>query len=303
MSNCESDIIMKQRVINGRIKTYYKLTGIGHDFNSALDWCQGLGGQLPIILTKDELDFLADKVIVKDDEAGTGAIITWMGLKKENGHCSHWLDKTLVNMTFSYDSTCESCPHSCCAMNMLNLGPLHKMMGFYSCSTKSKAVCVVDEEKTGVLPEKIANLTKLYKELNGSLQDLSQKTWNNFDQVKRKASEFQSIIMKEQNESKKILEETRHQLNETEKKLKKLQTWIDDNVNIKEIDSLKKSSSTSNILHGITLGIIGCLAVILAVIGYRTRRYLLSVAREPSVTYVAGEERLNFSSVESSSPP
>ena len=296
-------MIMKQRVINGRITTYYKLTGIGYNFTSALDWCHGLGGQLPIILTEKELDFLADKVIVKDDEAGTGAIITWMGLKKEKGHCSHWLDKTPVNMTFSYDSTCESCPHSCCAMNMLNLGPFHKKMGFYSCSSTSKAVCVVDEEKTRVLPEKVAYLTKLYVELNGSLQDLSQKTCNNFDQVKLNAREFQSLSMKEHNELKKTLGETRHKLSETENKLKKLQTWIDDNVNIKEIESLKKSSSTSNILHGITLGMIGCLAVILGVIGYRIRRNSLPVTQETSVAYVAGEEMLNFSSAESSSPP
>ena len=84
--NCESDVIVRQREINGRIKTYYKLTGMTYDFKSTLDWCHGLGGQLPIILTQNELDFLADTVIVKYNVAETdNFIVTWMGLQKKDG--------------------------------------------------------------------------------------------------------------------------------------------------------------------------------------------------------------------------
>ena len=345
MSNCECDIIVRQTQINGRIKTYYKVTGMAYDFNSARDLCHGLGGQLPIILTQDELDFLADTVIVKDDAAMVGSKMTWMGLKKENGHCFDWLDGTRVNMSFTYYSRCESCTTSCCAMYMWNDGD-HKKMGFRNCKEVAKAVCVLGEEN-------LALLSKLYGELNDSLKDLSQKTEKSFDQVKLHVSELESLAMKEHSESKKILDETRHQLkdlshktennldkvklnvnelqslamkehseskkmldetrrqlSETENQLKNLQTWVNDHVNIKtdltdtrkEMDSLKKSSSTSNILHWTSLGIIGCLAVILAVIGYRTRRNL-PVTRQTSVAYVAGEERLNFSSAGPSSPP
>ena len=296
MSNCESDVIVRQRQINGRIKTYYKLTGTLYDFNSAVDWCHGLGGQLPIILTKEELNFLAVSVIVKDDQAETGNFMTWMGLQKENGHCFNWLDGTRVNMSFRYYSRCESCTASCCAMIMWNQDDLHRYMVFRDCNQKAKAICVFDDEKTVVLPKDPAYLTKLYGELNGSLNNLSQNTENNFDHIKLNISELQSLAMKEHIETKKILDETRHKLSETENKLKKLQTWIDDHIDIKEIDGLKKSSSTSNILHWTSLGMIGCLAVILAVVGYRTRRNSLPATPEPSVTYVAEEEILNFSS-------
>ena len=130
----------------------------------------------------------------------------------------------------------------------------------------------------------------------------SQKTQKNFDQVR----ELKSLTMKEHNESKKILDETRRQLNETENQLKNLQTWIDDHVNIKpdvtdtrkEVDGLKKSSSTSSILHWTTLGLMTCLIiiiVIIGIIGFRTRRSSVPVLRENSVAYVAGEERLSFS--------
>ena len=246
MSNCECDIIVRQREINGRIKTYYKLTAMLYDFNSALDWCHGLGGQLPIILTREELDFLADDVVVKDDLAGTGIFVTWMGLKKDRGFCSNWLDGTEVNMTFSYNPKCESCTASCCGMVMWNNDENYAKMGFKDCRKGAIVVCVFDEEKTVVLPKDPAYLTKLYGQLNDSILVLSEKTEN----------KIQSII---------------EEYHETEKQLKKLQTWIDDNVNTKEMDSLKKSSSTSNILHWTTLTMIGCLAVILAVIGYRAR--------------------------------
>ena len=354
MSDCECDIIVRQRQINGRIKTYYKLTGMTYDFKSTLGWCHGLGGQLPIILTRDELDFLADDVVVKDDLAGTGIFVTWMGLKKDRGFCSNWLDGTEVNMTFSYNPKCESCTASCCAMIMWNDSKDYAKMGFKDCREGAKAVCVFDEEKAVVLPKDPAYLTKLYGQLNDSIlvlsektqkkiqsiteehhetrrqvnqnekqvkniqtwvddnvniksdtmkkiDSLAQKTENNLDKVKLDVSELQSLAMKEHIETKKILDETRHKLSETENKLKKLQTWIDDHIDIKEIDGLKKSSSTSNILHWTSLGMIGCLAVILAVVGYRTRRNSLPVTPEPSVTYVAEEEILNFSSAGSSS--
>ena len=145
-SVCKSDVVIKHRQTYKGMKTYYKLTGMTYDFNSAIDWCQSLGGQLPIVLTQDELDFLADEVIVRNDGAMTDSKTTWMGLKKEKGHCFNWLDGTRVNMSFSYYSRCESCTASCCAMYVWN-DVDHKKMSFTDCSRKAKVVCVIDEEK------------------------------------------------------------------------------------------------------------------------------------------------------------
>ena len=270
-SVCRSEIIIKYRQTYKGVKTYYKLTGMTYDFNSAINWCHGLGGQLPIVLTQDELDFLADEVIVRNDGAMTDSKTTWMGLKKEKGHCFNWLDGTRVNMFFNYLTRCELCTAPCCAMYMWN-DRNHKKMGFRDCNLLAKAVCVFDEEKT-VLPKDYASLTKLYGELNGSLKNLSQKTENNFDQIKVK-------------------------LNETESQLMKLQNWVNDHVNIKtetmkEIEYLKKSSSTSMILHWTSLTVIGCLILTLGFICYRKRRSAMPIP-ENSVVYVADENRLNF---------
>ena len=270
-SVCKSDIIIKHRKTYKGIKTYYKLTGMTYDFNSALDWCHSLGGQLPIILTRDDLDFLADTVIVRNDAAMTESKTTWMGLKKENGYCFNWLDGTRVNMFFNYLTRCELCTAPCCAMYMWN-DRNHKKMGFRDCSLLAKTVCVFDEEKT-VLPKDYASLIKLYGELNGSLQDFSQKTEKNFDQIQL-------------------------ELNETESQLKKLQTWVNHHINIKtetmkEMEDVKKSSSTSIILHWTTLTIIGCLILTIGFISYRKRRSAMLIS-ENSVAYVAGENRLNF---------
>ena len=87
---------------------------------------------------------------------------------------SHWLDGTPVNKSFNYDTSCDSCVADCCAMIMRN-DDYHKRMGFRDCNLKIKAVCVLDEEKTLVLPKDPASLTKLYGELSSSIRDLSEK--------------------------------------------------------------------------------------------------------------------------------
>ena len=140
--------IFESRVITDSTKqivkgntVYHLLDGQVYDFTSTFQWCHKLNGHLPYILTKEQLNILADEVIIKNRRTEQ---ITWLGLKKgENGLCSNWLNGTPVKMTFNYHSKCESCD-GCCAMVMWD----NKKVGFKSCSSKAKAVCVQEKNTT-----------------------------------------------------------------------------------------------------------------------------------------------------------
>ena len=138
-SICESRAIIDspQRIVKGNT-VYHLLVGQVYDFTSTSEWCQKLNGHLPYILSKEELNILAE-VTVKDRTGQS----TWMGLKKENGKCSNWLNGTPVEVPFTYHSKCTSC-NGCCAMVMWD----DKKMGFQNCNSKAKAVCVQDKNTT-----------------------------------------------------------------------------------------------------------------------------------------------------------
>ena len=136
------------------------LTYIVHDdlkiFDNALSWCQGLNGQLPIIHSKHDFDFLMDTVI----KNGSLPSFTWMGRKPVCKQvCSNeWLDGSQVEYNFESfpdaalkESRCIDCQNkNCCAMFVRNNLESHGQVGFASCGRDSlgranpmRAVCVI----------------------------------------------------------------------------------------------------------------------------------------------------------------
>ena len=196
-SICESHLTLKQRTINGRTKTYYKLTGVANNFQSTIEWCRRLGGRLPIFFDEDEFDFFADQVVGKNDDRIISEI-TWMGLKKDGESCSVWLDGTPVNMTFKYHSTCESCTESCCAMYMWNVllwnDVNHKKMGFKSCQSSAKAVCIVNNDE--IMDP--ASLTKLAEGVSEVFETLSEETGEQIETLETEITEIQSSLSRSQ---------------------------------------------------------------------------------------------------------
>ena len=263
--------------VAGRKKTYFYETGVSSDFEGTNAWCRQLGGRLPIIHTTDDLSFLTGTVV-----SGTSSG-TWLGLKKEGTSCSEWMDGTQVNISFTWNpnARCEHCQQECCAMHVTGTG----VMGISSCSSNLLQVCVLD----------------------GSSMDPLTLT------NKLMATE---LAMKElQEESNEKMAEARQQLDKTMKKLSQLEDWVSkhgskiasittthDKDMKKEIDDLKKKSSTSNALLWSILSIMTVLIVIMGFISYCSRRNPLPVFREDSVAYIASEDRLNFNSPGPSSP-
>ena len=190
---CESHLILKQRTIDGRTKTYYKLIGVTNDFQSTIEWCRRLGGRLPIFYNEDDFNFFADQVVVKDGSSSSIPKKTWMGLKKDRGSCSVWLDGTPISMVFKYHSTCESCTQSCCAMFMWNDRD-HKQMGFQSCQTEAQGVCIVNNEEI-MNP---VSLTKIAEGVSEVFETLSEETGEQIETLETEITEIQSSLSRSQ---------------------------------------------------------------------------------------------------------
>ena len=263
--------------VAGRKKTYFYETGVSSDFEGTNFWCRQLGGRLPIIHTTDDLSFLTGTVV-----SGANAN-TWLGLRKEGDSCSEWMDGTKVNITFNWitNARCENCFSECCAMYVTVSGH----MGFASCSTNHLQVCVLDGSSMDPL-----TLTNKLMATELAMEEL-------------------------QEESNEKLMEARQQLDKTMKKISELEDWVNkhgskiasitathDEDMKKEVDDLKKKSSTSNALLWTILSIMTVLIVIMGFISYCSRRNPMPVFREDSVAYIANEDRLNFNSAGPSSP-
>ena len=189
ISICESHLILKQRTIYGRTKTYYKSTGVANDFRSTIEWCRRLGGHLPIFFNQDEFHFFADHIVVRDGSGNSIPKKTWMGLQKDGGSCSVWLDGTPVNMTFTYHSTCGSCTDSCCAMFMWN-DIDHKKMGFQSCQSEAQGVCIVNNDEA----TDPVSLTEIVEGVSESLKTLSEETGRQISTLETEVTEIQSSL-------------------------------------------------------------------------------------------------------------
>jgi len=120
-------------------------------FNQTILWCQQLNGNLPIIHSQEEFDFLMTKVVEKNSHPPA----SWIGRKSVSRDvCSpYWLDGTRVAFPFNtfslagvMDSRCVDCiEKECCAMYLWNDHD-HGEAGFTSCDRDMRAICVVKGE-------------------------------------------------------------------------------------------------------------------------------------------------------------
>ena len=132
----------------GGINQTYIVHDAGYTYHESKEWCDSLGGHLPIIHSQEDLDFLTLKVIGKDSKGFTG--YTWTGLTpvSTSSQCpSVWLDGSHVtsplNSYIGYG--CSNCSPGCCAMSVSSSGLLYhfQTMFFLPCSHLHRKVCVI----------------------------------------------------------------------------------------------------------------------------------------------------------------
>ena len=116
-----------------------------YSFDKALSWCREMGGDLPAIHDDEDLDFLADAVYdTLEDKNQTKLNYVWIGVKANNGECSHYTDGSDVDFNFTYIGfDCSLCPN--CAM-LMHIAKHHKIVFFFpKHDPYNHAVCVIKE--------------------------------------------------------------------------------------------------------------------------------------------------------------
>ena len=110
-------------------------------FASARDWCQELGGELPSIHSKDDIDFLLESMT----ELWGSKHSIWIGLKTSSiNKCDKWTDGSSFDYVIGGDqdrlqTKCSSCKDSC-ALRLDQDG----YFNFSPCDGEfAKQVCVI----------------------------------------------------------------------------------------------------------------------------------------------------------------
>jgi hypothetical protein len=141
-------------------QTYIVSDG-GFTFQESKNWCDYLGGQLPIVKYQNDLDFLM-KVIGKFNRNRKIQIYdTWMGREPFSySQCSDkWLDASPLTYTQAIKGNCSACNKPCCAMTVANDESEFAQMFFAECHEKIRKVCIVQGDWMQ---------TKLIKDKSGS---------------------------------------------------------------------------------------------------------------------------------------
>lgn len=157
----------------------YNINLIG-TFNQTREWCNGIGGELPILRSQEDVDFLVEKVVgVNKSLSGvTNSSGVWIGLKRVNDYCL-WLDgslepsskfreKSSKDFHLQWLSLCDDlnvCNSSCCA-GVVHTGGFDtvKKVEMASCDdngselTTTRQVCVIRVNRDKVL-DRFENLT------------------------------------------------------------------------------------------------------------------------------------------------
>jgi len=128
--------------------TTYVIEDGGYSFFDSKSWCDGLNGQLPIIKSQDDFDFLMDKV-VKNNSAGYTSQV-WLGMTPigYSKECKTWLDDSPFDYVFpKYDLQCLSCRDMpCCALFVYGKPTrVYKWVSVSSCSELRRRVCVIHD--------------------------------------------------------------------------------------------------------------------------------------------------------------
>ena len=117
-------------------------------FNNAVNWCHAFGGNLPIIHTQADFDYLLDTVILSNKPAFDR---TWLGLARIGGSCTTWMDGSLRDYTFTWDTTNggDVCPSVSVALKVWHGGDNNHKKVFWgntdpgSEDQGGRAVCVL----------------------------------------------------------------------------------------------------------------------------------------------------------------
>jgi len=140
-------------------------------YNETTDWCSRLGGSLPVLHTREDLDFLADKVLGRT--LGRPSRV-WLAATQVRPKVCQWKDNTSIETFHSWynPSSTYSCT-GCCAVSMWT----DRDLTVYPCSNKLWQVCVVRNttienliETTISLKNDLEGVKHTIHELNVSLQ-------------------------------------------------------------------------------------------------------------------------------------
>jgi hypothetical protein len=266
---CDAHLKINQQILLGSSKTWFYETQVTADYEASKAWCRQLGGQLPIIHTIDDLNFLKNVVL---GNPGSDFGKTWLGLEKQQ-NCSTWNDGTPLNITVNWVSSdiCQSCFGPCCAMYLQHQGK----MGIIHCTHSARMVCVLDGSSMDPI-----KMTEKLTDTENKMNQLQKETRETFTDA--------------ENELRKALVE-----------LKKLQIAVTDHetmmVNLTdahdkdikaEMKKLKTSTKSSNVLLWVNLTLMITLMITMGVIGYFGRNKYPNT----SVAYVSNQDTLDFSS-------
>lgn len=121
----------------------YIIDDNGYKFEEAVSWCSFMGGHLPSIHTKDDMDFFS-KVVVQKNSPGKSSN-TWMGVKRDGEQFQSFLDgsnREYFGVSILYNYECNQ-HHKCCALVMSNKKDSFKKVSMQPCDSKARAVCVL----------------------------------------------------------------------------------------------------------------------------------------------------------------
>ena len=156
-------------------------------FEEARSWCHSMSAELPAIHSQEDMDFLADTVIVQNSPGSTS---TWIGLKAENSSCSVYTDGSPADFTFtSWLPLSLSCHVPDEALVMWNDGD-HKTVFMEDASFREpRVVCVIKLHKLlSTTPSSTGNITKA---------PLEERVQDNLERLRETHHELMKIFSRD----------------------------------------------------------------------------------------------------------
>lgn len=162
-----------RQTLNGVIK-YIRRDWDRGTYSENMEWCSSLGGKLPILHSRDDLDYLADIVIGRTIN---GPHLTWLGAKTTGDSSCKWSDGVTVEYFHKWTMSCSgtSC-RGCCGLAMWTDADF-KSFTVKGCDEKNWQVCVI-AENTSTSADKIAYLNDTMNVINETIATLSEKINN-----------------------------------------------------------------------------------------------------------------------------
>ena len=183
----ENDCRAALKYENGKMMTFVT-DSMPHSFARAKEFCEELGGSLPIVHSQDTLDLLTDVLFPQNRSLHTSRTSfssgIWLGRKtinstSETTSCStEWLDGSSVDFEIKeFGGGCEhQCNNTdCCAMYISTSRKYYKKASFGNCKlVRAYAVCVIPGNYISLIEE--PDLThRLFRPFHYSTCDLKDR--------------------------------------------------------------------------------------------------------------------------------